>query len=194
MPQGHLILQMRRQLEGGEWLSQHSDPAPPKNGCLPREGLSCPFSSLVLPTSAWTTQNSASVCSAQCGVGGQSLPDSGAQLCRCASYCLSQTKHQEKPRGGFRIKCPPDGMNKRLWKCPGAWGFQKDSFQGRWPLRREASCYVPACQGRKGPQASSGSAAPLCRRGGRFVGGSRQGQRRGEEAAPASAGSLASRH
>ena len=97
----------------------------------------------------------------QCGVGGQSLPDLGARLCICASCCLSQTKHQEKPRGGFGIKCPPDGVNKRLWKCPGAWGFQKDSFQGRWPLRREASCYVPACQGRKGPQASSGSAAPL---------------------------------
>ena len=53
MPQGHLILRMRRQLEGGEWLSQDSDPAPPRNGCLPHEGLSCPFTSLVLPTSAW---------------------------------------------------------------------------------------------------------------------------------------------
>ena len=128
MPQGHLILRMRRQLEGGEWLSQDSDPAPPRNGCLPHEGLSCPFTSLVLPTSAWTTQNSTSVCSTQYGVGGQSLPDSGAHLYRSASCCLSQTKHQEKPKAGFRIKCPPDGVNKRLWEYPGPWGFQKDSF------------------------------------------------------------------
>lgn len=46
--------------------------------------------------------------------GGQSLPDSGAHLCGCAFCCLSQTKHQEKPKGGFGIKCPLDGVNKRL--------------------------------------------------------------------------------
>lgn len=171
---------------GCGWLSQDSGSCPPRNGCLPKRGCLVLYPLWFSHLLSVPFQNSTSVCSAQCGGGGQSLPDSGAHLYRCAFCCLSQTKHQEKPKGGFGIKCPPGWCEQEALKVPRGVGLPKRQLSRGGGPEKTGQLLHPACQDRKGPQASSGCAVPLCRRGGRFVGGSHQGQRRGEEAAPAS--------
>lgn len=85
----------------------------PETVAFPKQACLVPSPAWFSHRCTWTAELNISVFCSVWGSGTEPPQIQGLTL-QCAFCCLSQTKHQEKPKGGFGIKCPPDGVNKRL--------------------------------------------------------------------------------